>query len=72
MSIWLDAIFTNQFSIETIVYGVLDPAERYATKAYFDAVGHYTRWDFLRMEIKKGPCALIRAIKFTILDQRAV
>jgi|Deesub1362B_J571_1020462.scaffolds.fasta_scaffold00981_10 amidase/nitrilase len=40
------------FDEETIVYAELDPEERLATKAYFDCIGHYSRWDLVQLNFK--------------------
>ncbi len=37
---------------EGILYAELDTADRGMTKAYFDSMGHYSRWDLLRLEIR--------------------
>lgn len=37
------------FDRETIIYAELDPVDRLATKAYFDCIGHYARWDVVRL-----------------------
>jgi len=36
---------------EGLLTADFDRDERRATKAYFDAIGHYTRWDAVRLEI---------------------
>ena len=38
---------------ETVLYATLDADERRATKAYFDAVGHYARPDLMRLRLKR-------------------
>ncbi len=43
------------FDEEKLIYGILDADERRATKAYFDAMGHYTRWDTVRLELREEP-----------------
>lgn len=43
------------FDQETIVYAELDADDRRHTKAYFDALGHYTRWDILRLDMRGEP-----------------
>ena len=40
------------FDRESIIYAELDADDRRHTKAYFDALGHYTRWDVLRLDIR--------------------
>ena len=37
------------FEEETAIHAELDPEERLATKAYFDCVGHYARWDVIQL-----------------------
>ena len=34
---------------EKLIFAELDPEERLATKAYFDCVGHYSRWDVVQI-----------------------
>ncbi len=41
------------FDSETILYSTLDADERRATKAYFDALGHYSRWDVVRLDLTR-------------------
>jgi nitrilase len=36
---------------ETLLTAEFDRDERRATKAYFDAMGHYTRWDAVNLEV---------------------
>jgi len=43
------------FNREVILYAELDADDRRHTKAYFDAVGHYTRWDVLRLDFYGEP-----------------
>jgi amidase/nitrilase len=43
------------FDQEAIIYGELDADDRRHTKAYFDALGHYARWDILRLEMRGEP-----------------
>jgi len=43
------------FDRETILYAELDADDRRHTKAYFDALGHYTRWDVLRLDFYGEP-----------------
>lgn len=38
---------------EEIVYATLDADERRAMKAYFDAVGHYSRWDVVSLSVRE-------------------
>ncbi|MBI2185209.1 MAG: carbon-nitrogen hydrolase family protein [Thaumarchaeota archaeon] len=38
---------------ERILYATLDADDRRATKAYFDALGHYSRWDVVRLELRE-------------------
>ena len=39
---------------ETLLTAEFDHDERRATKAYFDAMGHYTRWDAVNLEVRDG------------------
>jgi amidase/nitrilase len=43
------------FDREEIIYAELDSDDRRHTKAYFDALGHYSRWDLLRLELRGEP-----------------
>ena len=43
------------FDRETILYAELDADDRRHTKAYFDALGHYARFDVLRLELRGEP-----------------
>ena len=43
------------FDEETILYAELDQDDRRHTKAYLDALGHYARWDVLRLDIRGTP-----------------
>jgi nitrilase len=43
------------FDREEIIYAELDADDRRHIKAYFDALGHYTRWDLLRLDIRGEP-----------------
>jgi amidase/nitrilase len=43
------------FDKETILYATLDQDDRRHTKAYIDALGHYARWDVLRLDIRGEP-----------------
>ena len=43
------------FNKETILYATLDQDDRRHTKAYIDALGHYARWDVLRLDIRGEP-----------------
>lgn len=43
------------FNKETILYAELDQDDRRHTKAYIDAMGHYARWDVLRLDIHGEP-----------------
>jgi amidase/nitrilase len=43
------------FDREEIIYAELDLDDRRHTKAYFDALGHYSRWDLLRLELRGEP-----------------
>ncbi|MCK5670421.1 carbon-nitrogen hydrolase family protein, partial [Candidatus Bathyarchaeota archaeon] len=43
------------FDRETILYAELDQDDRRHTKAYIDALGHYARWDVLRLDIRGEP-----------------
>jgi len=40
------------FNKEAIIYALLDSDDRRHTKAYFDALGHYSRRDIFKFEIK--------------------
>jgi amidase/nitrilase len=37
---------------ERVIFSELDAEERLATKAYFDCVGHYSRWDVVQLHFK--------------------
>jgi amidase/nitrilase len=39
---------------ETLLTAEFDRDERRATKAYFDAMGHYARWDAVNLEVRDG------------------
>ena len=39
---------------ETLLTAAFERDERRATKAYFDAMGHYTRWDAVHLELHDG------------------
>lgn len=41
------------FGQETLVEATIDLEERQLAKAYFDAVGHYARWDLLSLNIRE-------------------
>jgi len=43
------------FDEETILYAELDQDDRRHTKAYVDALGHYARWDVLRLDMRGEP-----------------
>lgn len=43
------------FDKETILYAELNADDRRHTKAYFDALGHYSRWDVLGLDIRGEP-----------------
>lgn len=43
------------FDKETLIYAELDPDDRRHVKAYFDALGHYSRWDILRLDMTGRP-----------------
>lgn len=43
------------FDQETIIYADLDQDDRRHTKAYIDALGHYARWDVLRLDMRGEP-----------------
>ncbi|MCW4049721.1 MAG: carbon-nitrogen hydrolase family protein [Candidatus Bathyarchaeota archaeon] len=45
------------FNKETILYADLDLDDRRHTKAYLDALGHYARWDVLRLDMRGEPNA---------------
>jgi amidase/nitrilase len=38
---------------EEIIYATLEADERRAMKAYFDAVGHYSRWDVVALSVRE-------------------
>jgi amidase/nitrilase len=40
------------FEQETILYAKLEQDDRRHTKAYLDAMGHYARWDVLRLDMR--------------------
>lgn len=48
-------LFTREpvFERETIVWAEIDQTERRLAKAYFDSVGHYSRWDLLQLVIRE-------------------
>ncbi len=43
------------FNEETILYAELDQDDRRHAKAYVDALGHYARWDVLRLDVRGEP-----------------
>ncbi|MFQ5710220.1 MAG: carbon-nitrogen hydrolase family protein [Candidatus Geothermarchaeales archaeon] len=43
------------FGQETILYSTLDNNVRRKVKAYFDALGHYARWDVARLDLRDEP-----------------
>ena len=43
------------FEQEGLVWADIDLYERDLVKAYFDAVGHYSRWDVLRLQLNREP-----------------
>ena len=43
------------FDEETILYTELNLDDRRHMKAYFDALGHYARWDVLRLDLRGKP-----------------
>ncbi|MFP3951009.1 MAG: carbon-nitrogen hydrolase family protein [Candidatus Bathyarchaeia archaeon] len=43
------------FDEERIIYAELDADDRRHTKAYLDSLGHYSRWDILRLDIRGEP-----------------
>ncbi len=43
------------FDKEAILYAELDQDDRRHTKAYVDALGHYARWDVLRLDMRGEP-----------------
>ena len=45
------------FDRDEIIYAELDADDRRHTKAYFDTLGHYTRWDLLRLDLRGDPMA---------------
>jgi nitrilase len=50
-------VYMNEpvFDKETILYAELNQDDRRHTKAYLDALGHYARWDVLRLDIRGTP-----------------
>jgi nitrilase len=67
-------ILEPTFNKETIMYADLNLDDRRHTKAYIDALGHYSRWDILRLE--KGhshvdPWSKELAIPFTTIKEIA-
>lgn len=53
---------------EEILYAVLDPAERMAMKAYFDAVGHYTRWDAVGLRLERDALEPITSTRRPVFE----
>lgn len=50
---------------EGILYAELDADDRGMTKAYFDSLGHYSRWDLLGLELRgepRGPLSSERSV----------
>jgi amidase/nitrilase len=43
------------FDREEIIYAELNADDRRYTKAYFDALGHYSRWDLMRLDLRGEP-----------------
>ncbi len=43
------------FNKEELLYAELLADDRRMTKAYFDALGHYSRWDVLRLDMRGEP-----------------
>lgn len=43
------------FEQEALVWAEIDLFERDLVKAYFDAVGHYSRWDVLKLYLNREP-----------------
>ena len=43
------------FEEEALVWAEIDLRERDVVKAYFDAVGHYARWDVLQLHLRREP-----------------
>lgn len=43
------------FEKETLVWADIDLNERDLVKAYFDAAGHYSRWDVLKLYLNREP-----------------
>ncbi|WP_202319651.1 carbon-nitrogen hydrolase family protein [Archaeoglobus neptunius] len=41
------------FDREKIIFAELDMEERMVTKAYFDCIGHYSRWDVVEIKYKE-------------------
>ena len=41
------------FDREEIIYATLNADDRRAMKAYFDTVGHYSRWDIMKLHINE-------------------
>lgn len=48
---------------EEILYAELNADDRNMTKAYFDCMGHYSRWDILRLEMRRGPTSPVSEVK---------
>ncbi|MGQ9722503.1 MAG: hypothetical protein ACUVXA_14415 [Candidatus Jordarchaeum sp.] len=55
---------------ETILYADIDMSTRAITKIVFDAVGHYTRWDILSLNINDQPYQPLRRVK--LHEQRRI
>jgi len=60
------------FDREEIIYAELDADDRRHTKAYFDALGHYTRWDVLRLDIRGEPAEPLTELSEPSLDLRTL
>ena len=55
------------FDKEAILYADLDMDDRRRAKAYFDALGHYARWDVLRLDLRGEPLEpLTRRARYNI------
>ena len=54
---------------EGLLTAEFDRDERRATKAYFDAMGHYTRWDAVSLEVSDATASPLRRRDGTIEDE---
>ena len=57
------------FNREEIIYAELNADDRRHTKAYFDALGHYTRWDVMRIELMRESIEPLSKKPRPFLDQ---